>query len=135
MVNMGGKFMEKYLKEEYNVIEDERFLTSESEIEDYFKDVGTDYLDCGQGYYQDEAEVICKVLDKFYKVKIKASIDSAKQDYGDRLYWIDKITSVIYEEIEKPQPKKRVSVTYNLNINEEQKTALEYFMKQNYIEF
>jgi hypothetical protein len=127
--------LETYLKEQYNVFEDEKYLTSESEIMDYFKDCGSDYLDCGQGYYEDEANVICKISDKFYSVKIKAEIMGAKQDVGDKLYWVDYISMVTYEEIDKPAPKNKVNVTYNLSITEDQKRYLEYTMKENYIEF
>ncbi len=127
--------MENYLKEEYNVYEDERYLTNASEITKYFTECGTDFLDCGQGYYEDEASLICKIGENFYNVKIQAEIMSAKQDVGERLYWVDCIKSVTYEEIDKPQPKDKVKVTYNLSITEDQKRHLEWFMKENHIEF
>jgi hypothetical protein len=38
--------MEKYLKDEYNVFEDEKYLTKETQIEDYFKDCGQEWLEC-----------------------------------------------------------------------------------------
>jgi hypothetical protein len=127
--------MESYLKEQYDVFENEHYLTQESEIVEYFTDNGSDFLDCGQGYYQDEAEIICKVSDKFYKVNIKASVVGQKQDVGDRLYWVDEIRSVTYEEIEKPKPKEKMVVTYHLELTKEQKRALESFMRQNYINY
>lgn len=43
--------MDKYLKDEYDVYEDEKQLKNENQIENYFKDNGTDWLECGQGYY------------------------------------------------------------------------------------
>jgi hypothetical protein len=127
--------MEQYLKEQYNVFEDEKWLTNEDEIVGYFKDCGSDFLDCGQGYYDDNTSIICKISEKFYKVKIEAEIMSAKQDVGDRLYWVEDIKDVTYEEIEKPKPKDKISVTYNLSITEDQKRSLEHFMKEYYIEF
>jgi hypothetical protein len=126
--------MEKYLKEEYNVYESED-LTKEEEIKDYFDDIGSEFLDCGQGYYQDEADLICKIGEKFYNVEIKAEIFSSKQDYGDRLYWVDNITSVKYKEIPKPQPKERINATYTFNLNIDQKQTLDYFLKQNNIDY
>lgn len=126
--------MEKYLIEQYDVLED-RYLTSEIGIVDYFRDCGTDYMDCGQGYYSDEANVICKISDRFYNVKIKADIASAKQDVGDRLYWVDYISSVTYEEIGKPQPKDTMEMAYHLIITADQKRVLESFMRENHIEF
>lgn len=127
--------MEKYLIEQYDVIEDKNYLTSEDDIKDYFDDNGRDFLECGQGFYQDEAEVICKVGDKFYEVTIEAEIASAKQDVGDRLYWVDNISNVTYKEIDKPEPLSKEKVQYNLMLTSQQKYALERFMKENYIEF
>ncbi len=79
-----------------DIIEDPRWLSSEDTIESYFKDVGREHLDCGQGYYEDEATVMCKIGDDYYEVSITAEIGSAKQDWGDRLYWVEKIESVTY---------------------------------------
>lgn len=125
--------MESYLKEEYDVYES-KYLKDESEIEDYFMDSGVDFFDCGQGYYQDEVDLIVKIEDKFFRVDIYAEIMSAKQDVGDRLYWVDGINEVEYKEIPKPLPKDRVDVTYNLTMTHSQKNRLEEFMKDNFIE-
>jgi hypothetical protein len=127
--------MEKYLKDEYDVFEDEKYLTKEEQIEDYFKDCGQEWLECGQGYAQDEATILCKIADKFYEVKIEAELGSSKQEYGDRLYWIDEITSVDYEEITKPEPKEKFVCKYSLVLTQEQKYALENYMNQLHIEF
>lgn len=127
--------MEKYLKDEYNVFEDEKYLTKDEDIEDYFKDCGQEWLECGQGYAQDETEILCKIGDKFYKVEIKAELGSSKQEYGDRLYWIDEISSVDYEEISKPEPKEKYVCKYSLVLTEDQKRALENYMEQLHIEF
>lgn len=93
------------LKEQYNIFEDENYLKSESAIVPIFTNIGYDYLDCGQGYYTDTTDIIAYVNGKFYKVTIDAEITSAKQDCGDRLYWVDDIKSVTYVEIPKPEPK------------------------------
>lgn len=125
--------MEKYLKEEYDVYESQ-YLEKEDEIKDYFMDNGRENFDCGQGYYQDEVDLIVKVEDKFFRVDIYAEIMSAKQDVGDRLYWVDGINKVEYREIPKPLPKDRVNVTYSLTMTQAQKNMLEKFMKDNFIE-
>lgn len=127
--------MEKYLIEQYDVFEDSQYLTEESEIVDYFKDCGHEFFECGQGHFQDEAEIICKIGDKFYNVALCAEIGSAKQDVGDRLYWIDDISNVDFEEIEKPLPKEQLVSTYNLTMTKDQKSSLERFMKEIHIEF
>lgn len=127
--------MEQYLSEDYGVIEDKNYLTKEEDIEPYFKDDSYDFFDCGQGYYQEEVEVICCIGDKFYKVKIKAEIGSAKQDRGDRLYWVEGIESVIYEEIEKPKPKAREIVLYKVWVTKEEKNILKGFLSENCISY
>lgn len=126
--------MEKYLKEQYDVIEDEKYLTKEEDIEGYFSDNGPEYFDCGQGYYQNEADLLVKVGEKFYDVTIEAEIISAKQDRGDRVYWVDNIANVSYKEIDKPLPKDKEDVQYNLSLTRSQKNQLESFMKENFIE-
>ena len=116
--------MEQYLIEQYNVIEDENYLTSEEQIESYFKDYD-EIFDCGQGYYQEKATVTCKIGDKFYEVDIYAEIGSAKQDRGDRLYWVEKIDEVVYEEVPKPEEKKKQAVQYSFSLTEKQTENLE----------
>jgi len=127
--------MEQYLINEYNVFEDENYLTNENQIEEYFKDNGRDWLDCGQGYARNEAEIICKIGEKFYNVSIEAEIGSSKQDYGDRLYCIDYISYVKYEEINKPLPKEKKRVKYELLLTKGQKKLLEDYMKEIHIKF
>ena len=127
--------MEQYLINEYNVFEDEDYLTNENQIEEYFKDNGRDWLDCGQGYAQNEAEIICKIGEKFYNVSIEAEIGNSEQDYGDRLYYIDYISYVKYEEINKPLPKEKEIVEYELLLTKRQKKLLEDYMKEIHIKF
>lgn len=127
--------MDTYLIEQYDVLEDAKWLTDVSDIEAYFEDEGREYFDCGQGYYQDEAEVICKIGVKFYEVTITAEIGSAKQDRGDRLYWVESIESVSYVEIEKPQPIPVKSIRYTVDVTEYQREQLERFLNENQIKF
>lgn len=126
--------MEQYLIEQYDVYES-KYLTSEDDIIEYFEDIGIDYLDCGQGYFQDEADLIAKVGDKFYSVSIYAEIGSAKQDRGDRLYWVEDITEVSYEEIPKPLPKVKEEIRYFVEVTGEQREGLERYMREQYISF
>lgn len=120
--------MEQYLKDEYDVYEDENWLKNENQIEDYFKDNGRDWLECGQGYYQDEADILCKIEDKFYKVHINAEVLSARQDRGEDLFWVESITSVKYKEVKKPNPKEKMDIKYELNLTKDQKEDLEKCM-------
>src|SRR5690625_5145946 len=127
--------MENYLIEQYDVIEDKRWLKDVSDIEDYFEDIARDYMECGQGFYQDEAEFICKIGDKFYEVSVIAEIGSAKQDVGDRLYWIDNIEKVTYHEIEKPAPKPVTGVSYNVTITASQMAEIDGYLETKNITF
>ena len=100
------------LKEQYNIFEDENYLKTENDIIPLFSVIGYDYLDCGQGYYADTTDIIAYIAGKFYNVTINAEITSAKQDCGDRLYWVDDIKSVTYIEIPKPEPKSEELFTF-----------------------
>ena len=100
------------LKEQYNIFEDKNYLKSENDIIPVFSDIGADYLDCGKDYYTDTADIIAYIAGKYYKVTINAEITSAKQDCGDRLYWVDDIKSVTYIEIPEPEPKSEELFTF-----------------------
>jgi len=80
-------------------IHESKWLTNENEIEEYFEELGADFLDCGQGYYQDEGETFVKINEEYFLVKIEASVLGDKQDRGDRLYYVDTIDRVTYEKI------------------------------------
>lgn len=123
--------MEEYLKKDYGVIESKKWLSSVEEIEDFFKDYALECLDCGQGYYQDEADFICKIGDRYYKVHVSAEIESSKQDRGDRLYWVEKISDITWEEIDKPEPKEVLFFSYEFAVNPDEKKKLDYFLNEN----
>lgn len=100
------------LKEQYNIIEDKDYLKTENDIIPVFSDIGYDYLECGQGYYTDTTDIIAYIAGNFYNVTINAEITSAKQECGDRLYWVDDIKSVTYIEIPEPEPKSEELFTF-----------------------
>lgn len=122
--------MEDYLKNDYGVIQDRNYLKCEEQIEPYFKDNYSDHFDCGQGYAQDEAIAIIKIAQKYYSVKTTAEIESAKQDRGDRLYWVEKIASITWEELPKPLPKETEQFTYTFTLNKDKRAHLEEFLKE-----
>lgn len=124
-----------YLFEDYSLHEDKEDLRSPLQIEDYFKDIGRDFFECGQGYSQNEAEVLCKIGDMFYNVEITAEILSQKQDVGDRLYWVENITSVKYYAITEPMAKPKITWPYLFNINDDEKRNLDNFLKENNIKY
>ena len=125
---------EEYLIKEYGVVENAKWLKCEEQIEDYFKEDSYDLFDCGQGYSQDEASVICKIGDKFYDVLIKAEIESSKQDRGDRLYWVESIEKVTWKEIDKPMPKEKLTFSYEFTMSKDKKLSFDsYLNKKGYL--
>jgi hypothetical protein len=121
--------LDGYLIKQYNVHVDNMFLKHESQIEKYFKEY-TDLFDCGQGFYEDKKVMIATIADKFYEVTMYAEIGSAKQDRGDRLYWVESIEKVEYKEIDKPAEKAILDVVYTLKLTSEQKGKLDKFVEE-----
>ena len=95
------------LQEQYNIFSSLNFLTTEADIIPYIKDIALDYFDCGQGYYEDKKDFIVYIQsdDQYYKVTVTADIMSAKQDRGDRLYWVDGINDMLLAKIDEPALK------------------------------
>lgn len=120
---------EEYLIKDYGIIYDATFLKTKEDIVEYFKDIGADWLDCGQGYYEDELGVKVMTQDgKYYDVLIKAEIGSAKQDRGDRLYWVESIEYVCYTEIRKPKEKEKEVYTFAWVMTKEQRDVVNDFV-------
>jgi hypothetical protein len=111
-----------YLYSEYGYKHLEHELSNENKIVDYFMDMGADFLECGEGFYTDQDTIRIFLEGKSYAVTIKGEIGSQKQDRGDRLYFIEDIKSVTYEEVETPAPKSRNSYPLDdlINVTEDQ---------------
>lgn len=74
------------------------------EFEDYFKDCGREYFDCGEGYYETDVTIYVQTPSgKIYQVNMTANCEGNKTDYGDRIYFVEAITSVTYSEISRLQ--------------------------------
>ena len=82
-------------------------LTAEDQIIQHFKDCGFEFFDCGQGYYQEQADTYVKIGDQYFYVMMTAEMDSRKQDRGDRMYWVDCITEVTYEKVSEEEINER----------------------------
>lgn len=73
---------------------------TEEEIVDYYKDMGKEYFDCGEGYYEDASTIYIELdSGKIYEVNMEAECEGNKTDYGERIYFVDKITSVTFKEV------------------------------------
>lgn len=68
-------------------------FSNKKEAIDFYKD-SRDLFDCGQGFFENKVTTYCFILDVFFEVVINAEILSAKQDVGDRLYWVENIEDV-----------------------------------------
>lgn len=121
---------EQYLVDDYDCYES-IYLETKEDIKPHFQDCGRDFLDCGQGYYEEEATIFCKIGTKYYNVIISAEIESSKQDRGDRLYWVEKIESVIFSETEKPAPKEKGVFIYSVQCTDSQSGVLFNYIKDN----
>ena len=109
--------IDEYLVRDYSVIQDIKHLKCVEQITPYFEEIGYDHLDCGQGYYTEDADFIIKIGFKYYNVHIDAEITSSKQDRGDRLYWVEEISNVKYHEVDKPIKRERFTEWFDpLNI-------------------
>lgn len=75
---------------------------TEDGIVDYYKDCGSEYFDCGEGYYQSDATIYIELdSGKIYEVNMEANCEGNKTDYGDRIYFVDEITSVNFKEVDE----------------------------------
>ena len=73
---------------------------TEGEIVDYWKDMGKEYFDCGEGYYEDATTIYIELdSGKIYEVNMEANCEGNKTDYGERIYFVDEITSVTFKEV------------------------------------
>ncbi len=129
-------FLEGYFATDYpDLIQSENGLRSEEEIEDYFRSDYSDFFDCGQGFSQDTAVVLIKIGFKFYHVTLTAEIGSAKQDIGDRLYWVEELEKVEWKETEKPKPILVKSYSYSFEFTLEEKADFERMLLQHEYKF
>lgn len=93
--------MEAYREiDQHDVKQDSKRLASEQQIEEYFKKNYSGLFDCGLGYCQEVATVIVKIGERLFETVLYPKIGSSKQDGEDRLYWVESIENVEFEEIE-----------------------------------
>jgi hypothetical protein len=127
-INSDDWSIEQYLIDDYDMILDKQYLKHESQIEAYFVDDYHNYFDCGQGYYEECAEVYIAIGEIYYRVELSAEIYSSKQDRGDRLYWVEKLECVKHYEIEKPKPILIKPYEYNIKMTIKQKEKLDEYI-------
>lgn len=84
--------------DDYPVYEDERWLTSVDDIEDTASDIRHDYMSADSEGYNNFAEVLFKIGDKYYLVEMEAEVERTWMEYGD-VYNIGKLMSCNYEQV------------------------------------
>lgn len=77
------------------------YLSSEEDIVSHFEDAGKSFFKCGEGEYEEEVSLVCKVGEDFFTVYLSAEIASSKQDIGDRVYFVDYISDISFEKWDK----------------------------------
>jgi hypothetical protein len=99
-------------------------------LDSYSRNTGCDFFDCGQGFYTEKATLICYTQDeKFYRVHLSADIGSSKQDRGDRLYWVEDIKEVLYNEIPKPLPIEKKEYTFSAILSKKEKAMVDMYLE------
>lgn len=67
-----------------------------------FQEIGKEYFECGQGYYETDVDVVIEIANgERFEVNMTATIEGNKQDCGDRLYFVESIDKVTYKEVTK----------------------------------
>lgn len=89
-------------------------LTSKEDIIAHFEDVGRSFLKCGQGEYEEETSLVCKIGEDFFTVYLSAEIASSRQDIGDRLYFVDYISDVKFDKWSKERIEREFGETRKL---------------------
>jgi len=101
------------------LITDEEYLKTEADIKAFFEEEYHDHFDCGQGYYEEQVSLIVMTIDeKFWVVTLIAEIYSAKQDCGDKLYWVESLESVESEEITPKEAQDKINCDIDSIISE-----------------
>lgn len=136
--------MEKYLKEDYGVLnleEDPYFHIEENDsikesIAKFVREYARELFDCGQGYCQKSAEELVYYNGQLYSVSIVAEIMSAKQNYRDRLYWVEDIKSIEVEEMEMLEPKEKTHLRLDLlNVSKDQFDSIRNVLSELGVEY
>jgi hypothetical protein len=103
-----------------------------SEFADYFRDCGSDYFECGQGFYQDEATVIVQLGDTYFNVYLEAEIGSQKMERGERFYSVENIIKVEWEVIPTPELRAKCQYSIVATLTDfDQRRLVEYFEEHN----
>ena len=92
---------------------DKRFdyIKEESDIVASFKEDGYELFEQNTTHYSDSESCIIKLKNKeqYYKVTVNVTMVGSWQDVGDKLYTIESIDSVIFEEV----PYSRIASDFN----------------------
>jgi hypothetical protein len=84
------KYRDVYVDDRSNELESYAMEDVIDIVHEIISDNEIDIFPCGQGYFTQDAHVYILVGNTLYDVKATAEIESAKQDKGDRLYWVEK---------------------------------------------
>lgn len=130
--------MEEYLKKDYGFLEDKNYLRTESDIEQWCRDGGSELFDVDDGeFYGGETTVNLYTQDgKFWQVDLEADCEKF-HDHDDNDWFVfGSITSFKYQEIEKPEPKQRSTFSFSLrNATLDEVAKVQEFCRENNIQY
>lgn len=121
--------------DDYPVYEDERWLVSVEDIEEVASDIRHNYMSADSEGYDNFAEVLFKIGDKYYLVEMEAEVESTWTDYGD-VYHIGYLDSCTYKEvhvIERTAKEYKGEFVFEGNSNRWEE--VKYFLEQNGVKF
>lgn len=121
--------------DDYPVYEDERWLVSVEDIEEVASDIRHDYMSADSEGYDNFAEVLFKIGDKYYLVSMEAEVESTWTDYGD-VYHIGHLESCTYKEvhvIERTAKEYKGEFVFEGNSNHWEE--VKYFLEKNGVKF
>lgn len=106
----------------YKTTVDKNYLTKESDIIPYYRDIDSDVFEIDSDSYLDTYTEYCSVDNKTYKVTVTADIGKTHDHNDNDYYCFDGIESVKYEEVTLPEAKGVVELLWDIfggSINEQ----------------
>lgn len=83
------------------IVRDNKYLTREEDIVDYFTDECMTYLEADSEGYTSEVTIFAAIGEIYYEVIIKASFSLDETEWNNtEIYTLDKVDSVEYKQID-----------------------------------
>jgi hypothetical protein len=123
---------------DYDLYEDKRYLTSENDINPFFKDIGWDiwHEESDNDSWIQNIDVYGKIGNDFYKIHLEFYVGRETGGMSDKDYRVlDEVHVSSWKKIEPLKPKERWAYTIEAGLTEGQKRYLENYFEKNQIKF